>query len=261
MRRGAIVFMSKKKIVILVTVIAFLILTAVSTFAVVTRNAHASDAKTTTLHLAFTGLVTNGQSKGSPITGGLTEVVRSTDYFNGNLHLSDGTKIATSGKLDDGKMTLSFYNAVGTPVIKGVGHLTKAGGFVGTFQVFYNNKQTGTGIWSASPVNDPGDVLAFAFAGIDTAGHDASTNYTGTLVLNKKRLMGTFNSPEGTLVSVTAILSKAHVLSVRFHLAEDVEIIGIGTPSHIGKLEGFAGTFTGPISGDTGKWVAYGFRF
>ena len=109
--------MFKKKIIILVAVVAFLALTAVSTFAVVARNANASDAKTTTIHLAFTGLVTKGLAKGNPITGGLTEVVRSTGYFNGNLHLDDGTQISTSGKLDDGNINISFYNAMGAPVI------------------------------------------------------------------------------------------------------------------------------------------------
>ncbi len=253
--------MSKKKVIILVAVVAFLALTAISTFAVVARNAHASNAKTTTIHLAFTGLVTKGEAKGNPIIGGLTEVVQSTGYFNGNLHQSDGTQISTSGKLDDGNITISFYNVIGAPVIKGVGHFTKAGDFVGTFQVFYGDKKIDTGIWSALPVNEPEDVTAFSFVGVDIGGHNAGVAYTGALVLNKKTLAGTFNLPDGTIVPVTAILNKNHVLKVRFHLSEDVEIIGIGTPSHEGNLKGFAGTFTGPVHGDTGKWVAYGFSF
>lgn len=253
--------MSKKKIITLIAVVTFVALIAVSTFAVVASNAKASGARTTTIHLAFTGLVTKGKARNTPITGGLTEVVQSTGYFNGNLHLDDGTQISTSGKLDDGNITISFYNVMGAPVIKGVGHLTKAGDFVGTFQVFYNDKKTDTGIWSALPVNEPEDVTAFAFVGIDIEGHNKGTIYTGALVLNKKTLAGTFNLPGGTIVPVTAILNKDHVLKVRFHLSEDVEIIGIGTPSHEGNLKGFAGNFTGPIHGDTGKWIAYSFSF
>ena len=253
--------MSKKKISILVVVVVFLTLTAVSTFAVVARNARASDAQTTTIHLAFTALVTKGEAKGNPITGGLTEVIRSTDYFNGNLHLSDGTQISTSGKLDDGNITISFYNVMGAPVIEGVGHLTKAGNFVGTFQIFYNNKSIDTGIWSASPVTEPKEVSTLAFVGIDTGGHNTGTVYTGTLVLNKKTLSGTVNLSDGTIVPITVMLNKNDVLNVRFHLSNTIEIMGIGTPSHENTLKGFAGTFTGPVLGDSGKWVAYGFRF
>ena len=252
--------MSKKKISILVVVVVFLTLTAVSTFAVVARNARASDAQTTTVHLAFTALVTKGEAKGNPITGGLTEVIRSTSYFNGNLHLSDGTQISTSGKLDDGNITISFYNMIGAPVIKGVGHLTKAGNFVGTFQIFYNDKSIDTGIWSAFPVTEPKEVNTFAFVGVDTGGHNTGTVYTGTLILNKKTLSGTVNLSDGTIVPITVMLNK-HVLQVRFHLSNTIEITGIGTPSQEATLKGFAGTFTGPVYGDTGKWVAYGFKF
>lgn len=253
--------MSKKKFIALIAVVAFLALTAISAFTFVATRAKASDVKTTTVHLAFSGLVTTGQAKGAPFTGGLTEVVRSTGYFNGNLHLADGTQISTSGKLDDGKITLSFYDIMGAPVIKGVGHLTKAGDFVGTFQVFYQDKKVDTGIWSALPVANPKEVIALAFLGLDTKGPDKDTIYAGAIVLNEDTFVGTINLPNGAIVPVSATFdSKGHI-TVTFTLSSTSKIVGIGSPSHQGNFKGYAGSLVGPNVKDAGQWVAYGFRF
>ncbi len=255
--------MSNKKIIALIAAVAFLALSAVSIFTVTgfISKAKASDAKTTRVHLAFAGLITTGQAKGTPIKGGLTEVIRSTGYFNGNLHLANGTQISTSGRLEDGRIAISFYNALGAPAIRGVGKITKAGDFVGTFQVLYANKKTDTGIWSALPVAEPKEAIVLDFVGVGTAGYDQNTVYTGALVLDNETLVGTLNLPNGTIVPVTATLNKEHVLKVHLHLSKTVEIVGVGTLSHQRQLKGYTGTFTGPVNGDTGKWVAYGFHF
>ncbi len=252
--------MSKKKIIALIAVVAFLAFTAASTIFAVQTVARASDARTTTIHLAFTGLVTSGKAKGAPITGGLTEIIHSNDYFNGNLHEPDGTQISTSGKLDEKKIEISFYNALGVPTINGQGQLTKSGDYVGAFQVYDNDKSIDTGLWSALPVADPKETIALAFAGLNTEGPAKNATYTGAIVLNEDTFVGTFNLPDGTIIPVVAKLNRKGTITVTFNLSRTRKIVGIGSSSHEGTLNGYAGTFVGPDIEDAGQWVAYRFK-
>ncbi len=253
--------MSKKKIVVLVAVVAFLIITAVSTIFAVQTAARASDAKTTTIHLAFTGIITYGKAKGTPLIGGLTEVIRSTGYFNGNLHMTDGTQISTSGKVDDKRIEITFYNMLGAPVIRSQGHLTKSGDYVGAFQIYYKDKRIDKGLWSALPVADPKEAIALAFVGLDTKGPHKNTVYTGSIVLNEDTFVGTFNLPNGAVIPVVAKFDSKGNITVTFNFSSTSKIGGIGVPSHQGNLKGYVGTFAGPDAQDAGQWVAYGFRF
>ena len=253
--------MSKKKIIAFIAVVAFLALTAASTIFAVQTAARASDARTTTLHLAFTGLVTSGKANGAPITGGLTEIIRSTGYFNGNLHQPDGTQISTSGKLDEKKIEISFYNALGTPTIKGQGHFTKSGDYVGAFQVYDNDTRIDTGLWSALPVADPKETIALAFAGLNAKGPAKNAAYTGAIVLNEDTFVGTFNLPNGTIIPVVAKLNRKSNIAITFNFSSTSKIVGTGASSHEGTLNGYAGTFVGPDIEDAGQWVAYRFRF
>ena len=254
--------MSKKKILALVAAVVFLALTAVSTFAVVKITAaRASDARTTTIHLAFTGLVTYGLAKGTPITGGLTETIRSTGYFNGNLRQPDGTQTSTSGKLDEKYIEITFYDASGAPAIKGQGHLTKAGDYVGTFKVYYSDKHIDKGIWSALPIANPREASTFAFVGIATKGPAKNTTYTGALILNDDTRIGVFDLPNGTIIPLVAKVDKKGNITVTFNLASTSHIVGTGKPSHTDNLKGYTGTFIGPNNKDAGNWVAYRFHF
>lgn len=255
--------MSKRKIITLIAVVAFLALTAVSTFAFVATRANASDAKTSTVHLAFTGIVTHGKAKGAPITGGLTEVVRSTGYFNGNLHLPDGTQVSTSGKLDERHINISFYNVMGAPIIEGVGKLTKAGDFVGTFRVLYKDKTVDTGIWSALPVAEPKHDLALAFVGIIIKGTGKNTIISGAIVLHSKTLVGTFNEPDGTILPVSAKVITNSYYNIRVSFA-DGAIVGFGRNAEnpANSLDkGYAGPFKIAATDAVGKWVAFQFGF
>ncbi len=253
--------MSKKKIIAFIAVVAFLTLTAASTIFAVQTAARASDAKTTTVHLAFTGIVTSGKANGAPITGGLTEIIRSTGYFNGNLHQPDGTQISTSGKLDEKRIAISFYNMIGAPIINGQGYLTKSGDYVGTFQVYNNDKRIDKGLWSALPVVDPREAISLAFVGLDTNGPAKNTVYTGAIVLNEDTYVGTFNLPNGAVIPVGAKLNRKGSITVTFNLSSSSKIVGIGSTSREGTLRGYAGNFVGPDNKDAGQWVAYRFRF
>ena len=253
--------MSKKKIIALIAVVAFLIITIISALFTAHSQVSASDVETTTVHLAFSGIVTKGEAKGSAITGGLTEFVRYDGFFSGNLHIYDGTQISTGGKLHDGKLSITFYDATGTPVIRGAGHITKAGDFVGTFQVFYQNKATDSGIWSALPVTSPKKVVALDFTGNDTKGPDSNTVYNGAIVLHAKSHKGTLNSPDGSLIPVSATFGEHGSISISFHLSRTIDIDGKGLPSNKDSIKGLQGGFQGPKTGDTGQWYAYHFTF
>ena len=253
--------MSKKKIIALIAVVVFLTITIISTLFTIHSQANASSPKTTTVHLAFSGLVTKGEAKGSAITGGLTEFVRSDGFFSGNLHIYDGTQISTGGKLHDGKLSITFYDTTGTPVIRGAGHITKASDFVGTFQVFYQNKTTDFGIWSALPVTNPKRVVALDFSGNDTQGSDQGTAYNGAIILHTKTHKGTFNAPDGSVIPVSATFGKNGSISISFHLSRTIDIDGSGLPSNEDSIKGLQGSFEGPKASDTGQWSAYHFAF
>ncbi len=252
--------MSKKKIMVLVAVVAFLAISAATTFFAVAHSANASGAKTTTVHLAFTGYVTKGKAKGAAITGGLTEVVQSTGYFNGNLHLPDGTQVPTSGKLNDGKITISFYDMLGAPVIKGVGKLTKAGDFVGSFEVLYKDKKIDSGIWSALPVAGPKEVVALAFVGVETK---SGAILSGAIVLNSKTLVGTFDLANGTIIPVSAKVLTKNYYDIRVSFNNGA-IVGYGknakNPANSSD-KGYVGLFKVKATGAEGKWIAYTFGF
>ena len=251
---------TKKKIIVFVAVAAFLAVSAATTFFTVIHSAKASDAKPTTVHLAFTSYVTTGSGKGDAITGGLTEVVRSTGYFNGNLSVPDGTQISTGGRLDDGNITISFYNMLGTPAIEGIGKLKKAGDFVGTFQVLYNNKKVDSGIWSASQVTEPEDVVALAFVGVEI---QSGADLTGAIVLNHKTLVGTFNLADGTIIPVSAKLLKHNSYNIHVDFNHDA-IIGYGknieNPANF-LDKGYTGPYTIKATDTKGQWEAYTFGF
>ena len=251
---------NKKKMIVFLAVVAFLAISAATTFFAVTNGARALGAKPTTIHLAFTAYVTTGTAKGDAITGGLTEVVQSTGYFNGNLHLPDGTQISTSGKLDDGNITISFYNMLGAPVIKGIGKFKNVGDFVGTFQVLYNTKNVDSGIWSALPVTEHKEVIALAFVGLET---QASAELTGAIVLNHKTLVGTFNLANGTIMHVSAKMLKNNPYNIRVNFHYNA-IIGYGknveNPTNF-LDKGYTGPFTIKANHTKGQWEAYTFGF
>src|SRR5579884_4271728 len=159
---------------------------------------------TTTVSLAFTGLITSGANSGTALTGGLTIGIRSDGFFNGNFHLPDGTQISVSGRVrSNGKLNITFYTSSGQPFITGQGRLNAAGEYVGPFQVYSGGKQVAWGIWSALPVASPDKVLALAFVGTTTKGPDAGVSYSGAIVLNSSTLVGTMNLPNGAIVGVT----------------------------------------------------------
>ncbi len=253
--------MSKKKFIALIAVVVFLTITIISALFTVRSQASASSPKTTTVHLAFSGLVTKGEAKGSAITGGLTEFVQSDGFFSGNLHIYDGTKISTGGKLHDGKLSITFYDTTGTPVIRGAGRITKVGNFVGTFQVFYQNETTDFGIWSALPVTNSKKVVALDFSGNDTQGPDQGTAYNGAIILHTKTHKGTLNAPDGSIIPVSVTFGKNGSINISFHLSRTIHINGNGLPSNEDSIRGVQGSFHGPKAGDTGQWYAYHFSF
>lgn len=264
-RKGACLSMSKKTIMLLVGAAGFLALTVLSTvFFVMSQSAaHASSGKPATVNLAFSGLITAGKQKGSAITGGLNEVIQTTGYFNGNLHLPDGTQISTSGKVDDKQISITFYNAMGAPEIKGVGQLTKAGDYVGTFKVYYKDDKVDSGIWSALPNTHPNPVT-LAFAGQDIKGPDTGTLYYGALMFGKNSLDGTLNTPDGAVIPVAIHFGEDHLIHVTFTLSNGEKIQGVGAPftkPSNGNLEGYKGSFYGPDAKDSGPWAAYLFSF
>ena len=220
---------------------------------------------TTTVSLAFTGLITSGANSGTALTGGLTIGIRSDGFFNGNFHLPDGTQISVSGRVrSNGKLNITFYTSSGQPFITGQGRLNAAGEYVGPFQVYSGGKQVAWGIWSALPVASPDKVLALAFVGTTTKGPDAGVSYSGAIVLNSSTLVGTMNLPNGAIVGVTGtLLSNGHI-KVVFDLGDGAKITGYGKPTENpanGLDKGFKGPFYGPVSGDMGRWVAYFFNF
>ena len=207
---------------------------------------------TKTVSLAFTGAVPGTDTA---LTGGLTIGIRDTGYFNGNFHEPDGTQISVSGKLkSNGNFNITFYTAKGVPFILGVGKPNNAGEFVGTFQIVGGP----SGIWSALPVSNAGNVLALAFTG-----KVGSTFLSGAIVLDGATLKGTFNLADGTILPVSAKLLKDNMYAIRVDFGNGA-IIGYGksvkNPANpVDK--GFAGPFTVTASGAVGKWTAYFFSF
>ena len=257
--------MSKKTIMLLVGAAGFLALTVLSTvfFVMSQSKAHASSGAPSTVNLAFSGLVTGGKQKGTVLTGGLNEVVQTTGYFNGNLHLPDGTQISTSGQIDGTKINITFYNAMGAPEIKGEGQLTKAGDYVGRFQIYYKDDKVDSGIWSALPNTHPNPVT-LAFAGQDIKGPDSGTSYYGALMFGKDSLTGTLNTPDGSIIPVTVRFGEDGQVHVTFSLSSGEKIQGQGAPftkPNNGNLEGYKGSFSGPDAKDSGPWAAYVFSF
>jgi len=218
-------------------------------------------------NFAFTALITKGANTNTAITGGLNVNFNSPYYcsphpycFHGNLHEPDGTQISVSGELKDGNFNITFYNAEGQPIIKGVGTQQNNGELVGTFNYYKNNYWVASGIWSAYPVANPSDVLALAFWGKTKHGPDAGTLYTGAIVLNKETLTGTFNLPDGTVANVSAMLEQNNI-SVVFDLGGGMKIFGIGVPYSKDNMTGFKGPFVGHMQGDEGYWHAFFFQF
>ncbi len=250
--------MSKKKILVLVATLGFLALAVASTVTFANVRAASAAYSTTTVHLAFSGLVTTGKLKGTPLTGGLTEAVKSDGTFKGNLHLPGGALIPTDGKISSPFISITFYNAMSAVKITGTGKLEKAGDFIGRFQIFYKDHKIDNGIWSALPIASPKSVIALAFLGADDKGPDTGAVYTGAIVLNSKTLDGTFNLPNGVVVPVQGKLLSNNHIHVEFLLSASSKIVGEGDPvlSSTNTLVGFKGGFRGPQAGDLGRWVA-----
>ena len=252
--------MSKKKFILLIGVVVFLALSAATAFLTLARSTVSASGVKHTVHLAFTGEGTTGQAQGSVITGGLNEAVRAGGYFSGDLHLPEGTEIATGGKLDDGKLAITFYDALGTPVIRGAGKITKAGNFVGTFEVFDQDKAVGSGLWSAWPVAEPKEVITAAFVGSITS---SSTSMSGTVVVNKKTLTGTFNQADGTIFSISAKIIKHSNYNIRIKFNKGA-IIGYGKTivNPVNSLDkGYTGSFTVTSTHAEGTWQAFTYKF
>ncbi len=250
--------MSKKTLIMLVASIGFLTLTILSAFAFVATHtsAHAA-AGSKTVHLAFTGLITAGQGKGTPLTGGLTEVVQNGGAFAGALTLPGGAKIPTTGQITGPKISITFAVSA-TASITGTGKFEKSGDYIGRFQVFAGKNKTADGIWSALPVVNNPSVIALAFVGADDKGPSAGAIYTGAIVLNSRTLVGTFSLPTGAVIPVKAKIGADGQIRVEFQLSATAKIVGEGQPvkTAAGVLSGFVGGFKGPQVGDTGKWVA-----
>lgn len=255
--------MSKKTLMTLVASLGFLALTVLSVFgfAATHQAAHAA-AGSKTVHLAFTGLISAGQGKGTPLTGGLTEVVQNGGAFAGALTLPGGAKIPTTGQITGAKISITFAVSA-TVSITGTGKFEKTGDYIGRFQVFAGKNKTADGIWSALPVVNNPSVIALAFVGVDDKGPDTGAIYTGAIVLNSRTLVGTFSLPTGAVIPVTAKIGADGQIRVDFHLSATTHIIGEGQPvkTTAGVLSGFAGGFKGPQVGDMGKWVSAVFTF
>lgn len=220
--------------------------------------------KTVTASFAFTGLITKGAGKDTSLTGGLTIAIGEKGYFHGNFHLPDGTQISVSGRVkSDGSLKITFYNAKGHPIIKGQGTPNKDGEYTGPFQVYSGKDQVASGIWSALPVANPSNVLALAFVGKVVEGPDTGVTLAGPIVLDKSTLKGTLSLATGAVIPVSAQVNGDDI-KVVFNLGNGVQIIGTGelteNPAN-GLDKGFKGPFSGPASGDEGKWVAYFFKF
>jgi hypothetical protein len=251
---------TKKTLLVLVATTGLLAITALSTvfFVVSQTKAHASGGSAT-VKLAFTGLVTTGQQQGTTIAGGLAEVVQSNGYFNGNLHLHSGQQISTSGQIEDKHITITFYNVMGAPVIKGQGDLTSAGDFVGHFQILYQNKKVDNGIWSALPITNPNNY-SYAFTAEVLKGPDTGTWYYGDIVLDRKTLIGTFNMPNGTVIEATGHFAPNGNLHVTLDVSQTEKVAGEGSPTG-DKNESYKGSFHGPSDDDLGSWIAVNFTY
>ena len=250
--------MSKKKRLVvssLLACIAFLLLPAISFAA----SNHPTQPFTTPALATFTGLVTHGNNKGALITGGLSLDVGGA--FVGTFNETTGAKSAVQGQFDE-QYNITFAFSRGSETyLTAQGTLAAPGKFTGVFQLLDNGRQVASGIWSwqfAGPGGAP--VIGLAFGGVTMSGPDKGAKYYGAIALNDQTWTGSFHTPDGKFIDVSAQIKKSGNIIITFHFPTG-DVIAKGKPIVNGSETGYDGSLSGPKPKDQGEWRAYYFSF
>ena len=250
--------MSKKKRLVvssLLACIAFLLLPAISFAA----SNHPTQPFTTPALATFTGLVTHGNNKGALITGGLSLDVGGA--FVGTFNETTGAKSAVQGQFDE-QYNITFTFSRGSETyLSAQGTLAAPGKFTGVFQLLDNGRQVASGIWSwqfAGPGGAP--VIGLAFGGVTMSGPDKGAKYYGAIALNDQTWTGSFHTPDGKFIDISAQIKKSGNIIITFHFPTG-DVIAKGKPIVNGSETGYDGSLSGPKPKDQGEWRAYYFSF
>ena len=248
--------MSKKMGSILVLALAFsaLLLLPLSASAATLKTPNR--VTTSTAFYAFTGLITKGAQKGTPLTGGLSLLLANSGTFTGAYHRPDTSSLSVKGLTkSDGSIAISFLKNK-ADYVKGQGTANASHEYTGVFQMFNAKKEVSTGIWSAIPA-DPKAMTALAFEGTVKQGQDKGSPMAGAIVLNNKTMTGSLLEANGNVSAAKAKLLNGGK-KIQVHIGNNIVSNGkaVTTP-----LKGYQGSFTGPLTGDMGIWEAFFFSF
>jgi hypothetical protein len=216
-----------------------------------------------TTYYSFSSIATTGSTAGTigaaNSEGGLTLYINADGTFTGTIVKNPSSITRTAGSFQpDGNIQLNIPFGLGT-TWQGTAQPQKNGEFVGTFTVSNVGITSRSGSWAIVPVQDPTQVTAFDVSAIISAGPDQGMPYGGVVILDQSGV-GTFRTPYGNVVPVTAQISQG-TITIAFSWNNVQLVTATGTSSTIGTVVKYTGTFVGPRSGDSGNWTGYPFIF
>lgn len=171
---------------------------------------------------------------GDVLIGGL-----STD----TLHLANGQEFQVHETNGLASFVITFsHNAI----LQAAGKPFNKTTYKGNFSITQDGETLTSGVWSATPVQDPRTMIGYEF--VDDA---ADVDYSGALVLGTAH--GTLYLPDGT--AITARLQRigpANSLSAPIelilNLSESNTLTCIGTPLKNTAMQGISGFFQDPLT-------------
>jgi hypothetical protein len=221
--------------------------------------------QTGTAYYTFSALITSQTPPGTSQVAGLTVHTNTDGTFLGTLVKGASTplpyKVGGSFQSDG---SISLYIDFGTnqhSIWNGIAYPHRFSNYTGNFAV------TGTagvvqysGTWGLTPVKDPLHIVSMTFSALTIAGPDQGTAYVGVMILDKTSTYGTIRLYDGRIAPVFAKISQEKA-TFTFLLDNLMFVVVTGTPSIVGTVLKYTGTFTGPRSGDNGSWNSYPFTF
>jgi hypothetical protein len=218
-----------------------------------------------TTYYSFSSIATTGSTAGTigavNLEGGLTLHINADGTFIGTIVVNPSSIANVVGSFQsDGSIQFNVLRPfTGGSVWQGTAQPQKNGEFVGTFTISNVGITLRSGSWAIVPVQDPTQVTAFDVSAIISAGPDQGMPYGGVVILDQSGV-GTFRTPYGNVVPVTAQISQG-TITIAFSWNNVQLVTATGTSSTIGTVVKYTGTFVGPRSGDSGNWTGYPFTF
>lgn len=247
--------MSKRMNFVVVVALAFSALLLLPLAANAASKKAPGQTSNTTVHYAFTGIITKGVQKSTTLSGGLTLNVDHTGTFMGTYHTPDGSMLDVNGMgKSDGSIDLTMFKH-SMVYLKGQGKVNANREFLGTFQMFQMGKQNSSGFWSAILAN-PKSMTGLAFQGKVMQGKHKGSLLAGAILIDNQTLHGTLLDAAGNLTPCRVTLNKAEKA---IKIAIGSSIVSTGQLDKSNKS--YKGKFMGPATNDMGDWEASIFSF